>query len=262
MRCVLVLLVCSDFLFGQPILQKTWIGPDNQCLRIRNDALDWIVVDWVYRGNEKQLPYSVKSDTLSIVRLFPDSSDSSGFKRTVDNYRILKLSHDSLVISRIHRQLNDTVWEFPLGEPWVIAFVDSAAINDRKLTFNNLTFSTSGCFGTCPVYTIFLDAHGNVRFRGERYTDPFIGSYIGKVPNVWMEQFIDLLRRSRVEHISHNRLTALDVPVIRLAITLNGNTKEVKGTDFSPFNAHLFNVISHAYKEANLARVDTVSFEK
>ena len=252
MKAFCILLICFNVVKGQVMLEKTWIGPENWYMRILNGTAEY----WKEQGFLEQRSYHFSSDTLLIAWQFPVVSDSVRMKTAVDLYRIVKLSRDSLILSELPTQ------EFSLVDQSPLVFVDSAFINDTGLTFNRLTFSTGSCFGQCPVLEISIDSEGNVRFQGEQYTNPFIGSYVGHLPLEWMRRFMMILQRSRIDHIRDHSAWSVDAPIRRLRITFSGKTKVIEGTDFSPLNWRLFTVLEDAYKEAQLARVARVSFEE
>jgi hypothetical protein len=252
MKVFCIFLICFNVARGQVALEKTWIGPENWYMHFR----DGTVAYWKEQGFLEQRSYHLSSDTLQIAWQYRVGSDSASVRSAFDSYRIVKLSQDSLILSQLPDQ------EYSLVDRRPKIFVDSAIINDTRLAFNRLTFSTTSCFGQCPVFKISIDSKGRVKFRGEQNTSPFIGSYVGQLPLEWMRSFVEILQRSRVEKIRDHVPWSMDAPVRRLRITFNGKTKAIEGTDFSPLNSRLFSVLEDAYKEARLVKVGKVYFEK
>jgi|GEM_PF-4303804 len=252
MKVFCIFLICFNVAKGQVALEKTWIGPQNWYMHFRNGTVAY----WKDQGFLDQRSYHLSSDTLQITWQYRVVSDSVSVETAVDLYRIVKLSRDSLVLSELPDQ------EYSLVDRRPKLFVDSAIINDTRLTFKRLTFSTTSCFGQCPVLRISIDSKGRVKFRGEQNTDPFIGSYVGQLPLEWMRSFEGILQRSRLDQIRDEAGLSTDAPIRRLRITFNGKTKVIEGTDFSPLNWRLFTVLEDAYKEARLVKVGNVSFEK
>lgn len=252
MKVFCIFFICFNVAKGQVALEKTWIGPENWYMQIRNGAVSY----WKKQGFLEQRSYRISSDTLRIAWQDPIVSDSVCLETTVDLYRIVKLTRDSLILSELPAH------EYSLVDQRPMIFADSAIINDTALAFNRLFFSTGSCFGQCPVLKISIDSVGRVKFQGEQYTDPFIGSYVGRLPLEWMRNFVGILQRSRIDHIRDEGAWSSDAPIRRLRITFNGKTKAIEGTDFSPLNWRLFTVLEDAYKEAQLVKVGGVSFEK
>ncbi|MCX6142470.1 MAG: DUF6438 domain-containing protein [Ignavibacteriales bacterium] len=252
MKVFCIFLICFNVAKGQVVLEKTWIGPENWYMHFRNGTVAY----WKEQGFPEQRSYHLSSDTLQIAWQYQVVSDSVRVKTAVDFYRIVKLSRDSLILSELPHQ------EYSLVDRRPKIFVDSAISNDTRLAFNRLTFSTTSCFGQCPVLKISIDSKGRVKFRGEQNTNPFIGSYVGQLPLEWMRSFVGILQRSRVEHIPDHAPWSTDAPVRRLRITFNGKTKVIEGQHFSPLNWRLFSVLEDAYKEARLVKVGKVSFER
>ena len=76
-----------------------------------------------------------------------------------------------------------------------------------------------------------------------------------------MTRLISFCRRSRIESIPEKLGTIIDAQEYMLRITFNGITKTVSGSTFPALDRPLLHLLLHAYKDANLTRVDSVSIE-
>ena len=93
-------------------------------------------------------------------------------------------------------------WEFKWS--WVgrsqdtlqLAIDDTTTIQFKRLQykpdtlpeFDQIIFSTSGCYGTCPIQNISITRTGDVLFQGEGYVKS-TGYYSGKI-DAWAKDFI------------------------------------------------------------------------
>lgn len=51
---------------------------------------------------------------------------------------------------------------------------------DKSINFDQIVFSSSGCYGSCPIIDISITKEGNILFQGEGYTTP-LGFYYAKI---------------------------------------------------------------------------------
>jgi hypothetical protein len=105
-----------------------------------------------------QTKYKITNDTLKIYDLI-DSIWYAGRK-------ITKLTSDSLILVDADGQRQ--------------VFLRHEYNIDSDPVFDQISLSTSGCFGSCPIINIIIDSTGYVLFYGERYVSK-IGYYEGKI---------------------------------------------------------------------------------
>lgn len=68
----------------------------------------------------------------------------------------------------------------------------------KEPLFDQISLSTSGCYGTCPVINIIIDSTGHVVYQGGMYVDK-IGFYEGQITK---EEFLSIEREFRKANIS------------------------------------------------------------
>lgn len=105
-----------------------------------------------------QTKYKITNDTLKIY----DLTDSIWG----DGRKIAKLTSDSLILIDAEGQRQ-------------VFLRHEYHINSEPL-FDQISLSTSGCFGSCPIINIIIDSTGHVLFYGEMYVSK-IGFYEGKI---------------------------------------------------------------------------------
>jgi hypothetical protein len=95
----------------------------------------------------------------------------------------------------------------------------------------------TSCFGTCPVYTVSIDAAGRVTYVGEKFVrvvgrqtarvDPsVVAKLLARADSV---RFFDLRNAYReIENPDGSRTTVTDLPTTFVTITANGRTKTIE----------------------------------
>src|SRR5690606_25915270 len=114
--------------------------------------------------------------------------DSNKKLKYVGNFTKYEIKNNKLYIDKafyknekmvwnVIKVANDTIFfESDDGKFYLKRFhFDSA----KKDDFDKIIYSSTGCYGTCPIYNISIDSEGNVLFYGEEYTNP-IGIYHSK----------------------------------------------------------------------------------
>jgi len=248
MKYIILILIMVQSAMAQPTLQKTWVGRNNDYIRIRKDTIDYFK-----KYEYLHIPYSLEADTMKVpVRFW--KSQGMPWEGLALSFRIKSLTRDSLMLVL---EFGDD--KIP-GMDYERRFIDSALTYDPKLTFDSLYFSASECFGNCPSLQIAISSTGAVRFRGRTDTEPFHGCYAGTLPQTWLGQLNEILRCGRIGEIPEDLGRTIDAPVYKLRITLNGKTKTISGTPFPAYDWPLLDILLDAYKVAELTKVDTVVF--
>ena len=99
-----------------------------------------------------------------------------------------------------------------------------------------ITLERTACFGACPVYTVHIDAHGNVVFDGARYVR-VPGRQTDRIPEARVAAilesadrigFFDLEDEYRViRNPDGSTMTMTDLPTAIVTIVRGGRTKRV-----------------------------------
>jgi hypothetical protein len=105
-----------------------------------------------------QTKYKIINDTLKIYDLTYSIWD--------DGRKIAKLTSDSLILVGVDGQRQ--------------VFLKHEYNIDSNPEFDQISLSTSGCYGSCPIINIIIDSNGYVLFYGEMYVSK-IGFYEGQI---------------------------------------------------------------------------------
>lgn len=113
-----------------------------------------------------------------------------------------------------------------------ISKVENEQTIEKK--FAQITYSRTGCFGTCPVYKLTISADGTVQYEGEKYVK-VKGKAITKLSPQQLQQLmaaIDTtqyfsLRDSYQTEADGCPITATDCPTVRTSVTVNGQVKSI-----------------------------------
>ena len=103
--------------------------------------------------------------------------------------------------------------------------------------FEKITFQTSYCFGTCPVYHLELKAdksfklHTEIVFLENSQTRELdsakMGYFIGKLDKKMYEKFILEFQRSDMCNLTFNGVKCCDGSLISLTVNYDGIQKEL-----------------------------------
>jgi hypothetical protein len=152
------------------LIKGDWVGPMDTT-EDRNQTLYASFKDSTCIMPGINLKYHILKDTLYLNNL-PDDD------QTEPRHTILKLSADSLILLSAHK--HDT-----------IKFTKVSAKNN--ITPAAIYFTSSGCFGTCPIQAFEIDSSLNFLFYGERYTNQ-TGGYRGKLSRSEYEYLLNQVR--------------------------------------------------------------------
>lgn len=121
--------------------------------------------------------YSLQNDTLFIEERLSQHPQHEKGEKKLFRFLIEKLTERELILNPLDKEMKDVCEGKKL---------DTARIKLKKvtvknrLTFDVLSFSTGGCYGTCPVMSLEIDSSGNFLFCGIAHVDT-IGLFRGKL---------------------------------------------------------------------------------
>ncbi len=119
--------------------------------------------------------YKIIDDSLKIYDL-TDSVWRSAKK-------ITRITNDTLILTKRDGQK--------------MVFVRHDYNLDMKPCFDQISLSSSGCYGSCPVMNIIIDSTGHVVYHGEMYVDK-VGFYEGQITK---EKFLNIEREFRKANV-------------------------------------------------------------
>ena len=120
--------------------------------------------------------YKVKNDSIFILNPFNKNWD---FK-----WRIKEQLTDTLILTR-----NDTT------------FIKLKRINDKKSnSFDQIIFSSSGCYGSCPIIDISINNKNKIYFQGEGYVKP-LGFYESIIDSIKTDYIFSKFAKANIDSL-------------------------------------------------------------
>ena len=103
------------------------------------------------------------------------------------------------------------------------------ATHPVRLAIESVKFSTTQCFGTCPVFQLTIDKNGSVSYKGIQYVNK-MGDYTLSMSKPELSHFISLLAAINPPLLSdHYSVDETDNPTIYLTVRYtNGQTKSIE----------------------------------
>ncbi|MCP1995456.1 DUF6438 domain-containing protein [Flavobacterium sp. HSC-61S13] len=151
--------------------------------------------------------------------------DSIFVRNPIDGNRIFKwkfvdLKHDTLHLA--------------IGGDEVLSYKRRKVIADSSIAFDQVIYSSSGCYGSCPILDISIDNKGNVLFQGEGYVEN-LGFFSSKLDvetkNYIFNKFkqatvLDLQDEYFANHTDAETITTTFVKSGKIVKTVNDYGKE------------------------------------
>ncbi|WP_196890309.1 DUF6438 domain-containing protein [Aureivirga sp. CE67] len=122
--------------------------------------------------------YNIRKESIFIKDPF---SQNWEFKWTIN-----QISKDTLVLERS----DSTFIKLKKIKP------------NENINFDQIVFSRSGCFGSCPIIDISINKNGEVYFQGERYVSP-LGFYKSKIDSTQISQIFSKFGRANIDSLSN-----------------------------------------------------------
>lgn len=143
----------------------------------------------------------------SYLGFYKDSIDNKGRlkKQYLGNITPYKITKDSIFIKNISTGKWEFKWQFISRKNDTLKFAinDTTFVLYKKLNykvdtspnFDQIIYSSSGCYGSCPIIDISITKKGNILFQGEGYTKP-LGFYSGNLDNKTKNYIFNKFRRA------------------------------------------------------------------
>ena len=137
---------------------------------------------------------------------------------------------------------------------WSYHFKNLKYAVDPTLKFSRLHFTSSTCYGKCPVLSIEIDNKGNYFLEGGKYSDPYKGFYKGKLSPNQLDSLNYLLQRSQIRKMKNWRGAEfnIDTPDYTLFIECGDDRFSIKTSIFSPHLRDLTDFLVESYKKIAL----------
>jgi len=181
------------FLILTLLFQSCNTNTEHQVCDMQTDEA--ILGDWVriYNNSSDETPpprfltlpqgMTITKDSieyyLGFSKVEEDSVTGKSKRVLLGNYVAYKINNDSVFMLNPLNKDWEYIWKFLLRQNDTIelAFNDSTIIKFQKLhyildtlaDFDQIIYSSSGCYGFCPIVNISIDKKGNVISYGEAY---------------------------------------------------------------------------------------------
>ena len=120
--------------------------------------------------------YKVKNDSIFILNPFNENWE---FK-----WKIKGQLNDTLILTR-----NDTT------------FIELQRIKEKKSnSFDQIIFSSSGCYGSCPIIDISINNKNKIYFQGEGYVKP-LGFYESIIDSIKTDYIFSKFAKANIDSL-------------------------------------------------------------
>ena len=259
----IIFLIFLNLSSGQNDLTGTWVGENLEYLSV-NDSL----VSIELRTFKDDFKYQIKDNQLILKSSYDISTgnkdkastvaDSTHFQRIswVTDSTLYYFDFKLINIDSLELKLNKVIGRNLSSPKKQYNFNRKSSLKEKKIHFKSVFFKGTTCFGTCPEMRIEIDSLGNTKFKGEKYTKPFIGNYEGKLSSNQLNSLIEILNRSELDRIPKNLPFMIDAPTYKFIFNYDNKKREVSGSMLPYFNREIVNYLLNIYKEIEWKEVE------
>ncbi|MDM1046027.1 hypothetical protein HX004_14450 [Myroides sp. 1354] len=214
---------------------------------------DSLVDDFPLESFRLPLGMTISKDSISFYLGFYqeklDSLTGRRMRQFLGNTVPYQVNKDSVYIKSLVTHNWAFQWEFiaKRNDTLELATNDSTIIRYKKLTYNldivpdfdQIIYSSSGCYGTCPILDISVTKEGYVLFQGEGYVKS-LGFYTGHLDRQTTQTIFDKFRKANplvlensyaVDHTDDETLTTTFIQNGKIVKTIHdygmAGTKEL-----------------------------------
>jgi len=190
----------------------------NQETRRNQRLKELLIGEWERCSEESELNFYHIFGPMGI-EFFQDSIDFfSGFfqndKDSITGKNIAKycgnivpyhVKQDSIIIQNEFNYPMQFEWKFIClsNDTLIFALDDSTTLKFKKLEYNidtipdfdQIIYSNSGCYGSCPIIDISIDKNNRIVFQGEGYVKK-LGFYEGQINNKLKKYIFDKFKKA------------------------------------------------------------------
>src|SRR5215467_14066589 len=114
------------------------------------------------------------------------------------------------------------------------ALLSAPVVTGAQQNQNAITLERTMCFGACPAYLLQIDSSGAASFR----QGPPENRHEERTSTITVDQLDDLVARFAAIHFfEFNNVyptSSEDLPTVRIGLTVDGRTKNIRHSDVSP----------------------------
>jgi len=121
------------------------------------------------------------------------------------NFVSYHIKKDSIFVQNPENKKFEFIWKFICvsNDTLHLAFDDSTTIKLKKLVYNidtipdfdQIIYSSTGCYGWCPIIDISIDENNYILFQGEGYVEK-LGFYEGQIDNNLRKYIFDKFKKA------------------------------------------------------------------
>src|SRR4030095_10925395 len=183
---------------------------------------------WKYENKSYEMKraygYVFMNDTLRVIESFVKKDEHHDFiikERNEDNFRLIPLTQYSRIFA---------FEQIPQKE---LVFTSQEKVFTDTIRFEKLLFSTTSCYGICPVMTFQIDNSGLLKFKGEQNAVKQ-GFYQANLSNEILSELFSILGMSELDKVENHGVFNVDASTYTLEVHYNNKVKFIK-TAFVPF---------------------------
>lgn len=144
-----------------------------------------------------------------------------------------------------------------VGSIATVAAQTPAVPLDTRITLERTT-----CYGTCPAYSVTIDAGGNVTYEGQQHVR-VSGRQHTRIAIKQVRALLDTAERIGFSEFADHYPTNVDSPVTRVTVTARGRTKRVSGELGKPAPLRAFEKeIDAASGSSRWVRIDVATLRQ
>lgn len=160
---------------------------------------------------------TISNDSIDFYSgFYKEERDSLTGKRTIlflGNVVPYKTDRDGIIIKNPVTDNWEFKWRFVsrVNDTLQLAINDTTVIRYKKLSYNldtlpdfdQIVYSSSGCFGSCPIIDISISKDGTILFQGEGFVKS-LGFYSGNLDTKTKNYIFDKFRRANPLKLQDN----------------------------------------------------------
>jgi len=98
----------------------------------------------------------------------------------------------------------------------------------ENLTDVEISLERTGCFGTCPIYTVSISGNGTVTYQGERFVKT-LGVQTYEIPTSDIEQLVGMIYQKNYFSLKERyEVGATDLPTVITSVRVGDEIKSIE----------------------------------
>jgi hypothetical protein len=230
MRIILtfIFVVTYAFSFSQrPLINKLWVGDANNYLKVDTDAVR-IECYYDFQGKKnvtkRAYRYFLIGDTLRVVESELSSSSNHDFiieTLSKDELKLVALNSNSRILA---------LTEIPRK---VLSFRAQQKVYTDTISFQEILFSSTTCYGMCPAMSFQIDNKKQMKFSGDKFAVKQ-GFYTAILSDQLYSELLKILAISELDKLENYGDFNIDAPTYTLEVHYNDKVKFIKSS-FLPY---------------------------